>query len=1025
MKLKQLFRTVVALAFMTSVILPASATKVTINGLNSPTVVNKASGVSVETTKVKTRVYTMDCPPGIYTVTPRTAGAIKGQPIDVTVGQPGDYDETEGLIINLNAFFVRVTNGGDGQGTNGVWVLHDDYELEDIVITDEDGKPIEVTYEERVEKGIVTGIQFTVNGGFNFSCRAVPDRKLHPDYIETSQTLNESRTGWSIEFMKKIEFKLSYPADAKAELSRKKSSTHYVAFEKYEPERIDEENGIKTSVYKLLENNDTYCYRVSREGSMTHAGLFQPIKTNAVEITDGTLSLHTNRYFTHDVWGNGTNYADIFLNINRRNLLRMESGKTFQIVNLRTWQLTNSQTANYFIEPDYSWTVLNTDFKPDNSVVEVDSNGVLTAKAPGTAIVQVRYDAMNLGAMAGQMWSEIWAENTGTFVVTVDADPSKAPADNIRLDYKPEVEIDAEHDIMYYMDNMPGYYLTFTPAPGSKVTVANPLVDTVGNNVAYPNGFSDKNVTANPDGSVTALLTFGRNIIRTVDGDGNANFQVLSAKPVSCEIVNLNRGGTTFLPGDDLQFKFKGFYHVAGKLAGIYNQNCTIEYNGKSVTTEILSTGQYDFAGNAKAQTLNISIPTDAENEFTLGHGRLVLFGYGSDAGTHRAISYETGVDPNFNAGNTSMEFGGLPNQTVEVTTIAEGLRISMELKLGTRKSVINPDVVTRTLGNNIRWESKNTGIAKFNSHNELVAVAPGETTVFAFADDKTTPAVECAVKVIDDPDYVALQGIAFNVGNKTTFAPSRSWGNWGNQGGSPLYLTYIPENATNTIVNFTSSNPDVLEVRTKHIAGYGATPNGYSRADLYWVGDGPSGTSVVTAVSDDGEHIAICEVDVITTAISISLDRSEAELNVGDELQLTATTRPTPVANTPVWSSSAPDVASVDDNGNVRALKEGTATVSAKVDGRTANCEIAVKGMSGIEEITTPVHFAFYPNPCHGTLHVDVNENGELEIYNLHGIRMMRTKVASGSNTLDLSCMTKGLYILVINGRAERLIVK
>lgn len=95
---------------------------------------------------------------------------------------------------------------------------------------------------------------------------------------------------------------------------------------------------------------------------------------------------------------NGYNYADVYLNINPQNHLMLRQGEQFHIVNLRTWQLANSTTANYFLEPDFHYTVLNTDFEPDNSVVEVSEDGVLTARKEGSAIVQVRYDAMAMSA---------------------------------------------------------------------------------------------------------------------------------------------------------------------------------------------------------------------------------------------------------------------------------------------------------------------------------------------------------------------------------------------------------------------------------------------------------------------------------------------------------------------------------------------------------------------------------------------------------------------------------------------------
>lgn len=56
-------------------------------------------------------------------------------------------------------------------------------------------------------------------------------------------------------------------------------------------------------------------------------------------VTAENLARYTNRCFNHIVWRNGTNYSDIFLNINKRGLLRLKPDDTSQIGNLRTWQL--------------------------------------------------------------------------------------------------------------------------------------------------------------------------------------------------------------------------------------------------------------------------------------------------------------------------------------------------------------------------------------------------------------------------------------------------------------------------------------------------------------------------------------------------------------------------------------------------------------------------------------------------------------------------------------------------------------
>ena len=74
----------------------------------------------------------------------------------------------------------------------------------------------------------------------------------------------------------------------------------------------------------------------------------------------------------------------------------------------------------------------------------------------------------------------------------------------------------------------------------------------------------------------------------------------------------------------------------------------------------------------------------------------------------------------------------------------------------------------------------------------------------------------------------------------------------------------------------------------------------------------------------------------------SISLDQSSMDINVGDSQQLTATTTPASVGVT--WTSSDSSVATVDSNGNVTGVKDGTCTITATTaDGLTATCTVTV----------------------------------------------------------------------------------
>ena len=88
------------------------------------------------------------------------------------------------------------------------------------------------------------------------------------------------------------------------------------------------------------------------------------------------------------------------------------------------------------------------------------------------------------------------------------------------------------------------------------------------------------------------------------------------------------------------------------------------------------------------------------------------------------------------------------------------------------------------------------------------------------------------------------------------------------------------------------------------------------------------------------------------TTSVNkVSLDKTELALTVGDTQTLTATITPDDANNKSVsWSSDKPSVATVDENGKVTAVAEGTAKITVTtVDGKkTADCAVTVTAKSG-----------------------------------------------------------------------------
>ncbi|MGN1013061.1 MAG: Ig-like domain-containing protein [Clostridia bacterium] len=82
------------------------------------------------------------------------------------------------------------------------------------------------------------------------------------------------------------------------------------------------------------------------------------------------------------------------------------------------------------------------------------------------------------------------------------------------------------------------------------------------------------------------------------------------------------------------------------------------------------------------------------------------------------------------------------------------------------------------------------------------------------------------------------------------------------------------------------------------------------------------------------------------TKVDSVSLNTTYSDLNVGDTLQLVATINPNNAENKNVsWSTSDENIATVDQNGNVKAINDGVATikVTTQDQSKTAICTVNV----------------------------------------------------------------------------------
>lgn len=661
---------------------------VTMNAVSTTMTLSvKGSGQTVEVGEPTKSVYTFDVPAGDYVLTGygKDGETVNGT-IEITVL---DTEEQEFKVLTNTAYVTNKHEDGS------VWTVENgDYTL-DVTVNTREGVRQVITVGNSVTAGRNT---FLALNGNSYTVSFIPSEAHQAENYTTlykagTLTFNVNING---AIPKSHDYTISIPAEA--ELSVGMKFTHFTDFTPVEPKRVETADGMKTYTYFLAESQ-VYNYRTWKTGGLTQAGYFtmaaDEAKRPVINFTEADYSAYNPKQVNHEVQSNsGYETGDIFVNINPQGHLRLKVGDTFNAHAMRTWQLTDNSTNNYFMEPDFHYTVIGTDGQPSTGVIEIDNADTslspwsqIKATGEGTAIVLVTYDAIGAnyysGAekkayMGGEYWGAIWPENTGVYVITVGDDATSIePNMMMNEEYNTGalklagVNVDAEHDVFYYLDTEEGATYTFTPAGVSDVTIAYPVI---GEQTVSYSGFASEGVTKNDDGSYTLLLKHGRQIVKLTDAAGKSVYQVLTAKVCHREITNVtNEGSGTFRPGDQVKIQYSGLFHPANKLAGIYNMSAYVTYNGvPNGTSLILSANQYTFGSVAKAQAVTFDIPADydaaAEPELVLSDGVIQVNGYGDPIGNHRYIDPKAGRSPNFTAVPHKTYFGSIPEVRITVS---------------------------------------------------------------------------------------------------------------------------------------------------------------------------------------------------------------------------------------------------------------------------------------------------------------------------------------------------------------------
>ena len=254
-----------------------------------------------------------------------------------------------------------------------------------------------------------------------------------------------------------------------------------------------------------------------------------------------------------------------------------------------------------------------------------------------------------------------------------------------------------------------------------------------------------------------------------------------------------------------------------------------------------------------------------------------------------------------------------------DFTLITTGINLDKpELTLNVNESSKYVAILSPyTIANNtsLTWQSSNPDVATVDANGVVTGISEGEATITARNSNGLSASSEVTVTNISAP----ITNVSLNFSDLEIRKDS-------SQG---LRATITPKETTDDkTLTWESSNPEVATVSSTGV-----------------VTARRPGNAIITVRTSNG-LTDTCNIAVISQITSVHLNLTAITLDEGVSQTLRATINPSDTTDdkTLIWKSSNTNVATVDQEGKVTAVKEGVATITVTtVNGRRAECKITV----------------------------------------------------------------------------------
>lgn len=311
--------------------------------------------------------------------------------------------------------------------------------------------------------------------------------------------------------------------------------------------------------------------------------------------------------------------------------------------------------------------------------------------------------------------------------------------------------------------------------------------------------------------------------------------------------------------------------------------------------------------------------------------------------------------------------------QDVNLSEHGVSLKIGETFQLD---ATVYPD---RANDKSLEWSSSDASVATVSDKGLVEAIAPGKATIGV----KTTDG-----GFTDTCDIVVMGGIKLQPEELKLVVGEES----------DIQASFSPEGVNSLVVNWSSTKPDVASVDDKgHVVALNA------------------GEAIICATTAIGGFHAFCPVSVRNKVDKITVSPTKLELFVGFKGgKLESSYSPSDAGNIEiVWSSDKPEVATVDDKGNVSPVGSGVATIKASTtDGKVfGSCVVTVLQPATSISIA-PKELIMYVGDNAKTLTVSMGpENADIKTFSVNNSSSKTVKFehAAGENTISVTALEVG----------------